>query len=101
MSQGHRASFCEAHHISWFHLTSSLACKTKHFVQNKSQATKALKDRIKKGKLDKLIPNLQLIFKVYKNKAKTIDEFLSIIPSRTFVKNVIPIKRDCVTRNKM
>ena len=34
------------------------------FVQNKSQATKVLEDRMKKEKLEKLIPNLQLIFKV-------------------------------------
>ena len=47
---------------------------------------------MKKGKLDNLIPNLQLIFKISKNKTKAMDAFLSIIPSRTFVQNVIPIK---------
>ena len=32
--------------------------------QNKSQATKASENKTKKGKLDKLITNLNLIFKV-------------------------------------
>ena len=45
-------------------ITRSLACKINHFVENKSQATNALEDKMKKGKLDKLIPNLQLICKV-------------------------------------
>ena len=54
-----------------------------HFVQNKSQATKALEDRMTKGKLEKIIPNLQIIFKVKESKAKTMDKFLYIILSKT------------------
>ena len=34
-------------------ITGSIACKMNHFIQNASQATKVLDDRIKKGKLDK------------------------------------------------
>ena len=45
---------------------------------------------MKEEKLEKLIRNLQLIFKVQKN---TIDAFLSVIPSRSFVPNVIPTKK--------
>ena len=49
---------------SFFKIAGSLACKVKHFVQNKSQAAKAFEDRMKKGKFCKLIPNRQLIFQV-------------------------------------
>ena len=41
-----------------------------HFVQNKSQAIKALEDRMNKEKLNKLIPNLQPIFQIKKKQNK-------------------------------
>ena len=47
---------------------------------------------MKKGKLDKLIPNLQIIFKVLEKQIKIMDAFLSITTPRTFVQNFIPIK---------
>ena len=47
---------------------------------------------MKKRKLDKIIVNFKLTFKVQKIKTKTMDAILSIVPSRTFVQNVIPIK---------
>ena len=37
----------------WFNSTGSLACEMNHFVQNKSQTTKALEHWIKKGQLEK------------------------------------------------
>ena len=73
-------------------IAGSLAHKMSHFVQNKSQAAKALDVRMKKGELNKLIPDLQLIFKIKKDKTKTSDALLSILPSRTFVQNIIPKK---------
>ena len=88
---------CLATFKFWSNITGSLACKTNHFVQSKSQATKALVDRMKTGKLDMLISNLQLIFKVFFK--KTMDAFLSIIPSRTCPKDFIHIKH-CISRNK-
>ena len=42
------------------------------------------------GKLDNLIPNHHLIFKVLKNKTETMDA-ISIL-SRTFFQNVLPIE---------
>ena len=59
---------CLATFKFWSNITGSLACKMNHFVQSKSQATKVLVDRMETGKLDKLISNLQLIFKVFKKK---------------------------------
>ena len=50
--------------IIFYNLTGALACKLNHFVQNKSQATKAFEDRMKKGKFDKSILNLHLILNV-------------------------------------
>ena len=70
-----------------------------HFVQNKSKATKALEDRMKKRKLDKIIVNFKLTFKVQKIKTKTMDAILSIVPSRTFVQNVIPIKNTVLQKS--
>ena len=45
---------------------------------------------MEKRKLDNLIPNHHLIFKVLKNKTETMDAIS--IYSRTFVQNVLPIK---------
>ena len=53
-----KASFREADHVLWSNITGSLRCEIKDFVQNNSQATKALEDE--KGKM-KLIPKVQLI----------------------------------------
>ena len=52
-----------------------------HFVQSKFHAAKTLDDRMKKAKLDKLIPNCHVTYKVRKNKTKTMDAFLCLIPS--------------------
>ena len=60
-----------------------------HFLQCKSQATKALESTVKTGTLGELITNLQGL---KKNRTKTMDAFLPIITSRTFAKNVICIK---------
>ena len=43
-----------------FNITGSRACRFNHFVENKSQVTKVLEDRMKRVKLDKLIPNFLL-----------------------------------------
>ena len=45
---------------------------------------------MEKRKLDNLIPNHHLIFKVLKNKTEAMDAIS--IYSRTFVQNVLPVK---------
>lgn len=64
LSQGHSFFLREVHNTLWCNSTGSLACEMNHFVQNKSQTTKALEHWMKKGQLEKLILNLLSIVRV-------------------------------------
>ena len=64
-------------------------------VQNKSQATKALGDRMKIFS-SKSSVNIQGLTR----QKKSMETFLSTMLSRTFVQNIIPIKNHSITKNK-
>ena len=80
-----RASFWEADYILSSNITGSLACKMNHIaeISYKQQKPKS----IKKGKLDKLIPNLQSIWYWRFKKAKQKNGHISVF--HTF-KNILP-----------
>ena len=96
-----KASFREADHVLWSNITGSLRCEIKDFVQNNSQATKALEDEKGKNEVNsKSAVNIMFESIKMQNK-KEMDVFTFFIPFLNICPNYYTYKKHSVPRNNL